>query len=70
MKTEPRTTTLRETAALIANIKPLLFAEIKQAEHHGLSAIAISTERAKEIYRMAIILEKRLKNNLATPAAA
>lgn len=64
-------TTLREAAALIANIEPLLFTEIKQAEHHGNDTIRISLPRAKEIHRMAFILEKRLKNILVTqPTAA
>ena len=63
-------TTLREAAALIANIEPLLFTEIKQAEHHGNDTIRISLPRAKEIHRMAIALEKRIKNILATAAAA
>jgi len=67
---KPDTTTLRETAALIANIEPLLFVEIKQAEHHGLPQIRISTARAREIHRMAVILEKRIKNILATAATA
>jgi hypothetical protein len=63
-------TTLREAAALIANIEPLLFTEIKQAEHHGNDTIRISLPRAREIHRMAFILEKRLKNILVTAAAA
>jgi hypothetical protein len=67
---KPDTATLRETAALIANIEPLLFTEIRTAEHHGLDQIRISVARAKEIHRMVIILEKRLKNILATAAAA
>jgi hypothetical protein len=67
---KPDTATLRETAALIANIEPLLFTEIRTAEHHGLDQIRISVPRAKEIHRMVIILEKRLKNILATAAAA
>jgi hypothetical protein len=68
MKPDPAT--IKETAALIANIEPLLFTEIRTAEHHGLDQIRISVPRAKEIHRMAIILEKRLKNILATAAAA
>jgi len=67
---KPDTTTLRETAALIANIEQLLFTEIRTAEHHGLDQIRISVSRAKEIHRMAIILEKRLKNILATETTA
>lgn len=62
------TAAIQETAALLANIEPLLFTEIKQAEHHGLSTIKISLARAREIHRMAIILEKRIKNILATAA--
>jgi len=60
---------LKETAALIDNIEPLLFTEIKQSEHHGLPTIKISLARAKEIHRMTIILEKRIKNIFATAAA-
>jgi hypothetical protein len=67
---KPDTATLKETAALIANIEPLLFTEIRTAEHHGLDQIGISVPRAREIHRMVIILEKRLKNILATAAAA
>jgi len=67
MKTD---TLIIETAALIANIKPMLFTEIKQAEHHSLSEIRMSISRAKEIYVMAIILEKRLKDIRETTAAA
>jgi hypothetical protein len=67
---KPDTTTLKETAALIANIEPLLFTEIKQAERHGNDQIRISVPRAKEIHRMAITLEKRIKNILATTTAA
>lgn len=67
---KPDTTTLKETAALIANIEPLLFTEIKQAERHGNDQVRISVARAKEIHRMAITLEKRIKNILATAAAA
>jgi hypothetical protein len=67
---KPDTTTLKETAALIANIEPLLFTEIKQAERHGNDQIRISVPRAKEIHRMAITLEKRIKNILANAAAA
>jgi hypothetical protein len=67
---KPDTTTLQETAALIANIEPLLFTEIRTAEHHGLDQIRISVPRAREIHRMVIILEKRLKNILATTTAA
>jgi len=63
------TAAFQETAALLANIEPLLFTEIKTAEHHGLNQIKISLARAKEIHRMTIILEKRLKNILATAAA-
>lgn len=63
-------TTLREVAALIANIEPLLFTEIKQAEHHKNDTIRISLPRAREIHRMVIILEKRLKNILVTEATA
>ena len=62
--------TTQETASLIANIEPLLFTEIKQAEHHGHDTIRISLPRAREIHRMVIILEKRIKNILATEAAA
>jgi hypothetical protein len=67
---KPDTSTLTETAALIANIEPLLVTEIKQAERHGNDQIRISVPRAKEIHRMAITLEKRIKNILATAAAA
>lgn len=67
---KPDTSTLTETAALIANIEPLLVTEIKQAERHGNDKIRISIPRAKEIHRMAITLEKRIKNILATAAAA
>jgi hypothetical protein len=67
---KPDTATLKETAALIANIEPLLFTEIRTAEHHGLPTIKISVARAKEIHRMVIILEKRLKNILATSTTA
>jgi hypothetical protein len=67
---KPDTTTLKETSALIANIEPLFFTEIRTAEHHGLNQIKISLARAKEIHRMAIILEKRIKNILAIAAAA
>ena len=62
--------TTQETAALIANIEPLLFTEIRTAEHHGNDMIRISLPRAREIHRMVIILEKRIKNILATAAAA
>ena len=65
---KPDSTTIREAAALIANIEPLLFTEIKQSEHHGLPTIKISLARAREIHRMAIILEKRIKNILVTAA--
>lgn len=68
MKTD--TNTLTETAALIANIEPLLLTEIKQAERHGNDQIRISVPRAKEIHRMATTLKKRIKNILATAAAA
>jgi len=68
MKTD--TIPLQETAALLANIEPLLFTEIRTAEHHGLDQIRISVPRAKEIHRMAIILEKRIKTILAKEAAA
>jgi wyosine [tRNA(Phe)-imidazoG37] synthetase (radical SAM superfamily) len=64
------TNAIKETATLIANIEPLLFTEIKQAEHHGNDTIRISTARAREIHRMAIALEKRLKNILVTEATA
>jgi hypothetical protein len=67
---KPDSTTLQETAALLANIEPLLSTEIRTAEHHGLDQIRISVPRAREIHRMVIILEKRLKNILATTAAA
>ena len=67
---KPDTNTLTETAALIANIEPLLLTEIKQAERHGNDQIRISIPRAKEIHRMAITLEKRIKNILAIAAAA
>jgi len=67
---KPDTSTLTETAALIANIEPLFFTEIKQAERHGNDQVRISVARAKEIHRMAITLEKRIKNILATAAAA
>jgi len=63
-----QTAALQETAALLANIEPLLFTEIRQAEHHELPTIKISLARAKEIHRMAIILEKRIKNILVTAA--
>ena len=62
-------TLIIETAALIANIKPLLFTEIKQAEHHALSEIRMSISRAKEIHRMALILEKRLRDIHETTTA-
>jgi hypothetical protein len=67
---KPDTSTLTETAALIANIEPLLLTEIKQAERHGNDQIRISVPRATEIHRMAITLEKRIKNILANAAAA
>jgi hypothetical protein len=67
---KPDTTTIRETAALLANIEPLFFTEIKTSEHHGLPTIKISLARAREIHRMAIILEKRIKTILVTDAAA
>lgn len=67
---KPETIPLTEIAALIANIEPLLFTEIKQAERHGNDQVRISVARAKEIHRMAIALEKRIKNILATAAAA
>jgi hypothetical protein len=67
---KPETIPLTETAALIANIEPLLLTEIRTAEHHGLDQIRISVPRAKEVHRMAITLEKRIKNILATAAAA
>ena len=64
------TTPEASAAELVANIEPLLKCEIARATHHGLDEIRISVPRAKEIHRMAIILEKRLQNVLAKEASA
>ena len=58
------TTPEAAAAELVANIEPLLKCEIAQAMHHGNDTIRISLPRAREIHRMAIILEKRLQNIL------
>lgn len=67
---KPNTAAFQETAALLANIEPLLKCQIASALHHGLEEIRISVPRAREIHRMATILEKRLQDILATTAAA
>jgi len=59
------TTPEAAAAELVANIEPLLKCQITTAVHHGLDEVRISLPRAKEIHRMAIILEKRLQNVLA-----
>ena len=59
------TTPEAAAAELVANIEPLLKCQIATAVHHGLDEVRISLPRAKEIHRMAIILEKRLQNVLA-----
>jgi hypothetical protein len=64
------TTPEAAAAELVANIEPLLKCQIATAVHHGLDEVRISLPRAKEIHRMALILEKRLQNILAKETAA
>jgi len=70
MKPDQTKTAIRTAAELVANIEPLLRCEISQAKHHGLSTIKISAARAKEIHLLTVILEKRLKEILASETAA
>jgi len=53
-------TTLRQAASLVASYDAMFKCAIKQAEHHGLAEIRISTARARSLYNDLVILEKAL----------
>lgn len=46
---------------LFNSIEPLLHVCLKQAEHHGLSEIRISTARVRELHREILIARKALE---------
>jgi hypothetical protein len=71
MITTPNTAAaVKEAHRLVSTLEPLFYTLIKTADHHGLNTIEISVARAKELQLDLANLKKRLKNILATPAAA
>jgi len=64
------TAAIKEAHRLVAVIEPLFYTLIATAEHHGLDTIQISVPRARELQSDLANLKKRLKNILATEAAA
>jgi len=64
------TAAIKEAHRLVAVMEPLFYTLIAAAEHHQLDTIQISVPRARELQHDLANLKKRLKNILATEAAA
>ena len=64
------TAAIKEAHRLVAALEPLFYTLIATAEHHQLETIQISLPRAREQQHDLANLKKRLKNILATEAAA
>ena len=64
------TAAIREAHRLVAALEPLFYTLIATAEHHELDTIQISLPRARELQSDLANLKKRIKNILATEAAA
>ena len=63
----PLNQNMKNTHALIDNIKPLLHVAVKMADRHGMDEIRISKSRANEILHLAIAADKDLESNYAEP---
>lgn len=64
------TPAIKEAHRLVTVMEPLFYTLIATAEHHGLDTIEITVPCAKILQSDLANLKKRLKNVLATEAAA
>lgn len=58
---------MKNTHAVIDNIKPLLHVAIKMADRQGMDEIRISKTRAREILHIAIAADKEIEEGYPEP---
>ena len=59
---------MKNTHAVIDNIKPLLHVAIKMADRQGMDEIRISKSRAREILHIAIAADKEIEESYPQPS--